>query len=88
MYFAAPSALCVAHRPTRSTATPAMTQLKRPVHTLSDAELLHELSRAAREAEQTFECRSDEGTGPLIKRLERLLTTADDVLNVYEKPNQ
>src|SRR6185503_6251544 len=45
-----------------------------------------ELSRAARAAEQAFEERLDAGTEPLISRIETLLETASEVLNVYEKP--
>jgi HPt (histidine-containing phosphotransfer) domain-containing protein len=46
-----------------------------------------ELSRAARAAEQTFEQRSKHGTEPLVHRIQTLLTTANEVLSVYEKPN-
>ena len=45
-----------------------------------------ELSRAARAAEQAFEQRSNVGTNYLLNRIETLLATANEVLDVYQKP--
>jgi len=47
-----------------------------------------ELSKNARAAEQAFEERSQMGTQSLIDRLEALLASANDVLDVYREPLQ
>jgi HPt (histidine-containing phosphotransfer) domain-containing protein len=69
---------------------PEISESHRCVHSIISSAAIFghlELSRAARAAEQAFERRSDIGTQPLINRIETLLATAIDVLDIYEKPN-
>jgi HPt (histidine-containing phosphotransfer) domain-containing protein len=63
----------------------------RCVHSMTSSAAIFghaELSRHARAAEQAFEQRSEVGTQSLINRIEALLASAKDVLDVYRKPGK
>jgi len=69
----------------------ALSEHHRCVHSIISSAAIFghlELSRAARAAEQAFEQRPDIGTQSLINRIETLLATANEVLDIYEKPSK
>ena len=68
----------------------ALSEHHRCVHSMISSAAIFghpELSRAARAAEQAFEEQPSIGTESLINRIETLLATASEVLDIYEKPN-